>query len=1152
MPAYNKKKTEALVPSANRLRVGDPIHKTSDESRIIKLDALVKSENEGLLKVSNAVKEEQRQAVKEALEHNEYPSDEVLRQFEGDPDVDWEMQFRRIICQDSQLMQTFSDALHDKLAEETENGEVSHDAILKALEEATADEGIDLTEEVGNVDRFIDRMEWQSRYIGPTQADTIFRHNLSNDEFLTDVCKVLAKGIDYAGFADLSPHIFALARKENPSSYSVRMARQEIRNDLREYRRTYLKKTGQKQQLSYEDTVEGTYLDNGHEVEFFGNEEIKSLLEKDLNPVIKSLVRKNLASASTVQSLLDAMEEQREILSDELGEKDLSIERITKLLEESETKSKTTEGRYNDLQGRNRYNYEQMRRYRSLLNTMTMRKDLLETEKTINKITSQIDRAVKPSSKADSRLMQQMDTLLRILKMENSENPSVSFDSIPQQRKPFFAQDGDRIVAKTSFDKMSISQLAMLRNAMRAVRSDAKLVKAERDQARRDRVFPVIQQYMMQTQGISPESLEQYRQKMDELKFEQGPRGTIDGVKKDQPHRFKALLENQFITPSRLLRKIDGENGTALYTYFFGGIGVDGKLHTGLEGVIDEEKRREFDRYDAGRKKMQELGITEKMLYSHLTESLGKKFSVDEAIGVYVYSKQIQAVKHLLSPDGNRLTEAEIQKITSKLTDNQKAWGDWLVHDMGSRYEAISDVYYRVHNKTLGRIAQYFPLVRLGKNESFSDLMEDQFLTMQENADDSMTKERTGGDYQLRLDATVIWNCMVQKQEHYIAGAEYFSDANYMLNKNGGDLSNLIAINSGTKYAQGVQDFINRVANSRHIQDDADSMVNAVRNNMIVARLGFNMLTALKQIPTLGLFLTKYGPIRFLEAISHMTVHYKDTTAFIYDKAPQLKNRNISTDYSSLMDMEGKNAYQRTVKKIGEIGMAPIKWADDMVVNVLWYGAYQDTLSKTGDSELAAMEATKWINDTQPGGTTKDSSAIYASNSTLWKFLLMFSNQLNKNFNIAYDIPYALKQGMYAQALRSTLGLGLSFAGIMLMEGGMQGDEDDDEYIKRILREFGSQTASMMPVFGKELSDAISGRYYSDSGLPMISEGFSFVKALGTDDMERKIDRAVKLGLSGLELTGAPTGQVNKIWNAFSKDDEINLGYLLGSDFAKR
>ena len=54
-----------------------------------------------------------------------------------------------------------------------------------------------------------------------------------------------------------------------------------------------------------------------------------------------------------------------------------------------------------------------------------------------------------------------------------------------------------------------------------------------------------------------------------------------------------------------------------------------------------------------------------------------------------------------------------------------------------------------------------------------------------------------------------------------------------------------------------------------------------------------------------------------------------------------------------------------------------------------------------------------------------------------------------------------------------------------------------------------------------------------------------------TNDIKRKIDKTMKLGLPGFELTGAPTGQANKVWNAFTKDDEINLGYLLGSDFAK-
>jgi hypothetical protein len=701
---------------------------------------------------------------------------------------------------------------------------------------------------------------------------------------------------------------------------------------------------------------------------------------------------------------------------------------------------------------------------------------------------------------------------------------------------------------------MDARKLVSLRNALRQVRDNARAAKTERDQARRTRLFPVIQEYMAQMHGSEPESFGEHHDTMEGLKMGQGPRGSADASRQEQPHRFRAFLENQFITPSRLIRKIDGKPDGALYRFFFGGVGKDGKLTKGLEGVIDEEKRQEFARYDAARGKMKDLGITEKMLYSPLAKAGGKEYTVDEAIGVYVYSQQADGLRHLLSPDGNRMTADDISSVTSKLTDSQKAWGDWLMGDMGGRFGAVSDTYYKVHNKNLTRIRKYFPLVGDPRDsgKSFDDLMEDTYLNMQASPADSMTKGRTGGDHKLRLDATVIWNRMVQKQEHYIAGAEFFSDANYLMNRNGGDLYNLIGMDYGEKYAKGVQDFIGRVANRRNIQDDADTMANTVRNNLIVARLGFNVLTALKQLPTLGLFITKYGPARFLEAITHMTTRYRETTDFIYDKAPQLRNRNISTDYSSLMDMEGRNAYQRMVRRIGDIGMEPIKWADDFVVNVLWYGAYQDELARTGDSDLASMDATKWINDTQPGGSVKDSSAIYASSSLFWKYALMFTNQLNKNLNIAYDIPYSIRQKMYGQALRSAVGLGLGFAGIMMLEGGIRNDdEDDDEYVRRLIKEFSAQVATTIPVFGGDISDALAGKYYSDSGLPMVSEAFGFAKSLGSDDVRRRVDKAVRLGMSALELTGAPTGEATKVWNAFTKDDEPNWGYLLGSDFAK-
>jgi hypothetical protein len=1157
--AYDKNKVGASTLSLLQLREGERGQEAPNASKILDISELVKGESEVEFKVSPGEEEDQRQAVKDALKNHEYPADEVLREYADDPDVDWEMRFRRIIRQDPKITEIF-DETYDSLVDENDGKAPAIDVVVKAFTKDASAEGIDAEEETGDVRRFVERMLWQEQYQRPTEADAVFLHNLSNDTFLTDVAKVLTDGVDY-GEQETPANLLAVAREKNPTSTQMEAARKTITNDLRSFRRELYAKMGKRQQLSYEETVEGTALDGGHEVESFGNEEITSLLKGNADPVVKSLIRRNLASANSVGALLDEMDARKEKLEAEIGEQGVTIGQLQKKIGDAERNATALEGKYHDLQGKNSENYEKMRKYRRLLETMTRRRDLLVLRETLGKLDRQIKKTVKESSRVDVRMVDRAATLLSLLQDGTGSDVTnalseagITPETIPDELRPFFTQKDGKTYVETGYGDMDVRKLVALRNALRQARDNARAAKTERDQARRARVFPVIQEYMAQTRETEPESFDEHHAMMEDLKMEQGPRGTADASRQGQPHRFKAFVETQLITPSRLIRKIDGKPDGALYRFIFGGVGKDGKLTTGLEGVIDEEKRQEFARYVAAREKMKDLGITVKMLGRRLVETGGKKYTVDEAIGVYVYSQQADGLRHLLSPDGNRMTMDDIATVTSKLTDSQRAWGDWLIEEMGGRFGAVSDTYYKVHNKNLTRIRKYFPLVGDPRDsgKSFDDLMEDSYLNMQASPADSMTKERTGGDYMLRLDSSVIWSRMVRKQEHYIAGAEFFSDANYLMNRNGGDLYNLIGMDYGEKYAKGVQDFLGRVANRRNIQDDADTMANTVRNNLIVARLGFNMLSALKQFPTLALFLTKYGPVRFLEAIIHMTTRYRETTDFIYDLAPQIMNRNISTDYASLMDMDGRNAYQRIVRRIGEVGMKPIKWADDFVVNTLWYGAYQDTLAKTGDSEFAAMEATKWINDTQPGGSVKDSSAIYASTSIFWKYALMFTNQLNKNFNIAYDIPYSIRQKMYGQALRSAMGLGLSYAGIMMLEGGIRKDgEDDDEYVKRLVREFSAQVATTIPLFGGDISDALSGKYYSDSGLPMVSEAFAFAKALGSDDVQRRVDKAVRLGMSALELTGAPTGEATKVWNAFTKDNEPNWGYLLGSDFAK-
>lgn len=1143
------------TPVAKRKELQVALDETSDTDVVAeKVSTIANKEYTQLtlFKVSNAVKQEQKATVSDALKNHEYPSDEVLEQFKGDPDIDWEIQFRRIMIQDPDIYKLFEKAIA-RANESVEKGsEATVAQVVEALKEMTFSEDfVEIAGEVRDEKRFVERLMWQQKYISPSVADRSFARLISRDTNLFEVAKTLMEGVDAADAWHISHDVYRLSLYENPSQYILRAARKSIRDDIRTIRRLYYHKIGMTQQLSYEDTIAGTYLDNGHRVESFGSEEIRSLLSaKDTDPVLKSLVRKNLANGNVLQALVDTTSEQIETLEAELanlGEKatltsEQLLEKIARLEEAEHTLGKLDD-KYRNLQGINSKNYELMRRYRRLYDTKVKQLQYTNTLHQIEKLNESIDRLSKSqSSTADARIMDTLQKVVSIIRNSEGEDLSgefkkqgLSFSELPQQLSMFFEKRDGGIYVQNPSKNMDLKRLLALRNAVEDVRKDARAEKSLRDQANRERRFSVVHQYLSETLGMEKASFDEYRQFMTEQKKTGYVKGAQDSIRKGQKHKPWAIFETKFITMNRIIRKLDGPNGKALSTFFFGGMDDNGKLHLGLEGVVDAEKRAEFKRYTAAKEKMVELGITQKELLADQITVRGTTLNLDEAIGVYVYSKQPEGLQKLLSPNGNAFSANDVNEVVSSLDSKQKAWGEWLITEMGSKYNEIADVYYKVHNKTLGQVVNYFPLVRMGRNESFSDLMEDSFLRMQENADDRITHVRIGGDYKLQLNATAIWNKMVSKQEHYIAGAEFFNDANYLMNKNGGDLFNLIAMNNGEEYAKSVQDFINRVANKRYIQDDADTMVNAVRNNLVVARLGFNILTTLKQIPALGLFAMQYGPVRLLESIAHMATDYKGTSEFIYERSPQLRNRNMSIDFSSVAQLEARGKYGRFIKKVGEVGMTPIQFVDSLIVKTLWYGAYQNNVSKGMRDEQAAMEATRWINDTQPGGTSKDSSAIYDTNSTIMKFLLMFTNQLNKNLNIMLDIPNALRQGMYEKAFRNAIGLGLSLAGIMLFEGGFEDSDDDDKLMDDVLKGFSAQMVSMMPIFGGDFSNIIMDRYYSDSGLPMVSEIASFVKALGSDDIERKIDRTVKFGLAGFEVTGLPSGQVNKIWKAFQE-----------------
>lgn len=1084
--------------------------------------------------------------VKKLLANGGYPTDEELQKYQGDPDINWEIQFRKIYNQDQDLID-FVTSAYDKLIEEVgeEQAQEDNKRFLEIIEETIPEEErINVAEQVGDVDRFLNRMKQRLNFKSAKQANKEFRKAISNDQYLIDVSKKLVEFEDDFIVSDIPDKVFKLANHPNPGRHLLDLARQAIRKESNKFRVLLLQIDGNEAQLSYEMATRYDEDVWGKVPSPYDNIEVKKLLSSDADPIIKSLVRKGFATESVLESLIERLNSDISDYADELGLKADQLEVLFKWVEEGDSDYKRRNEQYLKLQDINKNNRD---KYNKLKKSMKLRTDALKARAAMEKLIRQGNTIAKKTPNYDVKVMDALDAFWSVMKSPYGTEADLSglflkkgvpFSQLPAALKGFFKQTDEGVFFIKNMKGMSIRDLQYMKDIMKNIKADARNVLGKRKESQVSRVTETVQKVLASTVGIEAKSFDSAVHGLKKLKSEAAPNA---GKKKTSAMK---KFDTMFLTMSRLVDRIDPSG--ALRDWMFG--------ENGLDAIVAREERVKSERYEAAKAKMKELGIAMndlKKKFITLPRENGQiDITNDMAVGIYLYSHQKDGLEKLLDVEGNGFRQDEIDLVINTMDGKYKEWGDYLKSDMLAKHPELADVYYRVSNKKLGFIANYFPLVRGAEEVAIEEMLDEEARSAQETPDKRMLYKRTGGTYALALNATNSWFSMVHKQEHYIASAQWVNDTQFMLSKGGGDLYTAIELSSGVEYATEFKDFVSRFARRRHVYDTADTLANHVMSNLAVARLGFNVITALKQIPSLMLFTAKFGPIRLAQTLFEVMAHPKATFDKIYALSPQMKNRNFSQEFQMVMSMEGKNAYQRAVKKIGEVGMYPIKVVDKIVVNTLWLGAYNKARSENKSEEVAALEATRFISDTQAGGGVVDSAAIYSTNSTLVKYLLMFTSQLNKNFNMLYaDIPLALRQKHYKKAIAYSIGLGLSYAGILMAGGALAGDDDDDDDVG-LIRLFLSQLAEQMPVIGSDISSIITGTYYDASDTLVIPELNSLVQAVKSRDPKRIADKTVKFGLSAGELGGLPSGIGRKAYDAFNKDGEVNLGYMLNSAWA--
>lgn len=543
------------------------------------------------------------------------------------------------------------------------------------------------------------------------------------------------------------------------------------------------------------------------------------------------------------------------------------------------------------------------------------------------------------------------------------------------------------------------------------------------------------------------------------------------------------------------------------------------------------------------------------------------ELTLEEVIGIYEHAKQEEDLAHLLN-DRTNLSARQVAWIVNEFEKE-----DGVFH----QYKAIADAYQKAYEYAWDRFQKvandvydvalthydFYSPARSADNDTDITLGYDfdangnplkygKKMTMKERADMQM---KMGGNNPIRLSYISSFNSIVRSQEWFINGAEFFKNWNDIMKNDGGGVRRMIDDRIGSGASDTVMKWMRSVANSEF--DDVTSGINkimdGIRNRMALANLGFSVSSTMQQPSVLFLAASKFGVKNMFKAMQEIKKvgGYKAFRDYVHEMAPQIKaSADVNMMYAQQAIRDSK--FLKAIglaQDIAEIGMKGIEFSDQICRCITWQAGYQYYLDKGMTSEEASMYATQDTMNMNSSRQAKDNSLAYNSKNPLWKGLLMFTNQLNKQWNmlIGEDGVQALLRKDIKTFVSTILGLGMATSWVLLAKGKIVNNSDDDEkWWEDLWLDYLGEGISMVPVIGDKISSVINGYSYLDSDL--ITSMSNFVKAVASKDEDKKgakITTAWKnVMVDAFELAGAPKVMFKNTYNSLFED-----GKWKGEDF---
>ena len=425
---------------------------------------------------------------------------------------------------------------------------------------------------------------------------------------------------------------------------------------------------------------------------------------------------------------------------------------------------------------------------------------------------------------------------------------------------------------------------------------------------------------------------------------------------------------------------------------------------------------------------MQEQGIRIPDLSSKL-HNINENLDLysTEKIEVFLATQDSGKLLHMVK--ANSLTEQDIQDVVDSMTEDELFVANYFLKEYADYYPELAEVHLELTQQSLPQIEGYSPILfddDSGGTELdlFDEVMTRAYATSKATVERGFTKERTGGERPIRLDAVGNYLNNIQRFERYKAFALPLREMTRLATdqtwrdavraQENGDVV-LAEFDKWLVDAAGV--------GPAQVADKFGKAMNWLRRNTAVSKIGLNVLSGFRA--GISMFHSVghgKGPLTLwyhTTAMARMTTPSSMVESWTRAREilPELKLRFSQGIDRELREIAEKQRTQgvlggkltRAKGVLNTVALFHYKVADGVTVTISTLAHYNQAIAEGLTHEQATNRAREAIEQTQPMGDVKDLPGLWRG-SPMSKLFTMFQNMINQEYNILFrDIPATWK-----------------------------------------------------------------------------------------------------------------------------------------------